>query len=75
MTNRTYYAPQGGLPPQTALLTDRAVFTEVLCGDPQGRAARYHGELFSLLGENAGLGAVAAACRDLPKHFRNTSWK
>lgn len=24
----TYYAPQGGLPPQTQLLTDRAIFTE-----------------------------------------------
>jgi (S)-ureidoglycine aminohydrolase len=25
---RSYYAPHGGLPPQTQLLTDRAVFTE-----------------------------------------------
>ncbi len=24
----TYYAPQGGLPPQTQLLSDRAIFTE-----------------------------------------------
>ncbi len=28
MTARTYYAPKGGLPPQTDLITDRAVFTE-----------------------------------------------
>lgn len=26
MTDRTYYAPKGGLPPQTDLITDRAVF-------------------------------------------------
>ena len=25
---RSYYAPSGGHPPQTDLLTDRAVFTE-----------------------------------------------
>ncbi len=36
MTNRTYYAPQGGLPPQTALLTDRAVFTESYAVIPKG---------------------------------------
>jgi len=36
MTNRTYYAPQGGLPPQTALLTDRAVFTESYAVTPKG---------------------------------------
>ncbi|MFI0847805.1 bifunctional allantoicase/(S)-ureidoglycine aminohydrolase [Mesorhizobium sp. IMUNJ 23232] len=28
MTARSYYAPKGGLPPQTDLITDRAVFTE-----------------------------------------------
>ena len=27
-TKSTYYAPTGGLPPQTQLLSDRAVFTE-----------------------------------------------
>ena len=36
MTDRTYYAPQGGLPPQTALLTDRAVFTESYAVTPKG---------------------------------------
>ena len=36
MTDRTYYAPKGGLPPQTALLTDRAVFTEAYAVIPKG---------------------------------------
>ena len=31
-----YYAPQGGLPPQTALHTGRAVFTESYCVIPKG---------------------------------------
>ena len=36
MTDRTYYAPPGGLPPQSALLTDRAVFTEAYAVIPKG---------------------------------------
>src|SRR5919201_2782452 len=36
MTGRTYYAPQGGLPPQTQLLTDRAMFTEAYAVLPKG---------------------------------------
>jgi (S)-ureidoglycine aminohydrolase len=36
MTGRTYYAPKGGLPPQTQLLTDRAVFTEAYAVIPKG---------------------------------------
>ena len=28
MSKTTYYAPHGGHPPQTDLLTDRAMFTE-----------------------------------------------
>ena len=34
MTNR-YYAPHGGLPPQTDLITDRAVFTEAYAVIPK----------------------------------------
>ena len=34
--NRTYYAPQGGAPAQTQLLTDRAVFTEAYAIIPKG---------------------------------------
>ena len=36
MTKPTYFAPQGGLPPQTALLTDRAVVTEAYTVIPRG---------------------------------------
>ena len=31
-----YYAPTGGLPPQTAMLTGRAVFTEAYAVIPRG---------------------------------------
>lgn len=33
---RSYYAPQGGAPAQTQLLTDRAVFTEAYAVIPKG---------------------------------------
>ncbi len=33
---RSYYAPAGGLPPQTQLLTDRAVFTQAYAVIPRG---------------------------------------
>lgn len=36
MTERTYYAPAGGQPPQTQLLTGRAVFTEAYAVIPRG---------------------------------------
>ncbi|UWQ43636.1 (S)-ureidoglycine aminohydrolase (plasmid) [Leisingera aquaemixtae] len=36
MTKRSYYAPEGGLPPQTQLLTDRAMFTEAYAVIPKG---------------------------------------
>ena len=36
MHDRSYYAPTGGLPPQTQLLTDRAVFTEAYVVIPKG---------------------------------------
>ncbi|SPH17491.1 (S)-ureidoglycine aminohydrolase [Defluviimonas aquaemixtae] len=36
MTKRTYYAPEGGLPPQTQLLTDRAMFTDAYAVIPKG---------------------------------------
>lgn len=35
MADRTYYAPKGGLPPQTDLITDRAVFTEAYAVIPR----------------------------------------
>ncbi|MES0808412.1 bifunctional allantoicase/(S)-ureidoglycine aminohydrolase [Roseibium sp. SCPC15] len=36
MTSPTYFAPNGGHPPQTQLLTDRAVFTEAYAVIPRG---------------------------------------
>ena len=36
MSVRSYYAPSGGLPPQTQLLTDRAVFTNSYAVLPKG---------------------------------------
>jgi (S)-ureidoglycine aminohydrolase len=36
MTHRTYYSPAGGLPPQSQLLTSRAVFTDAYAVIPRG---------------------------------------
>jgi (S)-ureidoglycine aminohydrolase len=36
MSNPSYYAPQGGLPPQSQLLTGRAVFTSAYAVIPKG---------------------------------------
>ncbi|MCP1366417.1 bifunctional allantoicase/(S)-ureidoglycine aminohydrolase, partial [Halomonas sp. BBD48] len=36
MAQRTYYSPKGGLPPQTQMLSDRAVFTEAYAIIPKG---------------------------------------
>ena len=36
MSNPSYYAPQGGLPQQTELLTGRAVFTDAYAVLPKG---------------------------------------
>ncbi len=36
MSGRRYVGPPGGLPPQTQLLTDRAVFTDAYAVIPRG---------------------------------------
>ena len=36
MSKSSYYAPTGGLPPQTQILTDRAMFTEAYAVIPKG---------------------------------------
>ena len=36
MSKNSYYAPSGGLPPQTQILTDRAMFTEAYAVIPKG---------------------------------------
>ncbi|NCX09002.1 MAG: hypothetical protein EBW37_13910, partial [Rhodobacteraceae bacterium] len=35
VTNK-YYSPQGGLPPQTQIMTDRAMFTDAYAVIPKG---------------------------------------
>lgn len=36
MSSSNYYSPQGGLPPQTQIMTDRAMFTEAYAVIPKG---------------------------------------
>ena len=36
MARNNYYVPQGGLPPQTQLIHDRAIFTEAYVIIPKG---------------------------------------
>ena len=36
MSDAKYYAPSGGLPPQTQIMTDRAVFTNAYAVIPKG---------------------------------------
>ena len=36
MSDQKYYAPRGGLPPQSEIMTDRAVFTEAYAVIPKG---------------------------------------
>ncbi|MFP3802769.1 (S)-ureidoglycine aminohydrolase, partial [Paraburkholderia sp. SIMBA_027] len=36
MANRSYYSPPGGLPPQTDLLSGKAVFTTAYAVIPRG---------------------------------------
>lgn len=36
MTDRTYFSPQGGHPPQSQVMTDRAVFTDAYAVIPRG---------------------------------------
>ena len=59
----TYYVPKGGLPPQTALTTDRAVFTEAYAVHPGAHAERHHRVVPPRLGRDPALGAGPAAVR------------
>jgi glyoxylate utilization-related uncharacterized protein len=73
MTNPTYYSPQGGLPPQTQLLSDRAVFTTAYAVIPKGvmqdivtsALPHWKNTRASLQGH----------FQVLPKPSRSTSWK
>ena len=71
----TYYAPPGGLPPQTQLLTGRAVFTEAYAVIPKGVMQRHRHQPAAVLGTTRAAGSCRARCRASPRRFRNTSWK
>jgi (S)-ureidoglycine aminohydrolase len=73
MTNRTYYAPHGGLPPQTALLTDRAVFTEAYAVIPKGVLRDITTSY--LRSEKARAWVFVASSSGFAELSRNTSWK
>ena len=60
MVGNTYYAPPGGLPPQTQLLTGRAVFTEAYAVIPKGVMSDIVTSLLPFWDRHALLGAVAA---------------
>ncbi len=47
-----YYAPKGGLPPQTSLMTGRAVFTDAYAFIPRGRVFRYRDQPAAGLGQD-----------------------
>ena len=73
MTDTTYYAPTGGLPPQTQLLTDRAMFTEAYAVIPRG--TRTSSPAICRSGTRPGSGCWPVRCRALPRPSRNTSWR
>jgi (S)-ureidoglycine aminohydrolase len=57
----TYYAPHGGLPPQTDLITDRAVFTEAYAVIPKGVSSPTSSPASCRIGKRRGLDHRAAA--------------
>ena len=57
MSARTYYAPQGGHPGQTELLTGRAVFTEAYAVIPKGVMRDIVTSSLPLLGATRGAGS------------------
>ena len=63
MVDRSYYAPTGGLPPQTQLLTDRAVFTDAYAVIPKGVYSDIVTSFLPFWEGRAFLGAVAPADR------------
>ncbi len=72
--NRSYYAPTGGLPPQTQLLTDRAMFTEAYAVIPKGTFSDIVTS-FLPFWDKTRLWVIARPSPALPRLSRNTSWK
>ena len=63
--------PQGGLPPQTDLLTDRAMFTEAYAVIPRGVPARHRHQQPALLGPTPGSGCWPGRCPVSPRRSRS----
>ena len=74
MSERTYHAPTGGHPPQSELLTGRAVFTEAYAVIPKGVMRDIVTSALPFW-EKTRSGSCRARCRALPRRSRNTSWR
>ncbi len=72
--SRNYYAPTGGLPPQTQLLTDRAMFTEAYAVIPKGTFSDIVTS-FLPFWEKTRLWVIARPLSGFAETFRNISWK
>ena len=65
MSGPTYYAPAGGLPAQTELMTGRAVFTEAYAVIPRG----VYSDIVASLFPNWHFSRCSSNCL-LPESFR-----
>ena len=70
MTDQTYFSPKGGLPPQSQLMTGRAIFTDAYAVTPKGVMSDI---VTSYLPHwnNARAWIIARPLSGLPRHFRN----
>ena len=69
----TYYVPRGGLPPQTALTTDRATFTEAYAVIPARTLSDITASLPARLGRAPGCGCWPGRCAASPRRSASTS--
>ena len=75
MAGPQIHRPHGGHPPQTQLLTGRAVFTEAYASSRRGVMRDIVTSALPFWERHARLDPRRARCRALPKPSRNTSWK
>ncbi len=72
MPKNPYYAPVGGLPPQTQITTDRAMFTEAYAVIPKGTFSDIVTS-FLPFWKARGSGCCRGHCQVLQRHSRNIS--
>lgn len=72
MSEPTYYAPTGGLPAQTELTTDRAMFTEAYAVLPRGTMTDIVTS-FLPFWTNMRMWIIARPLSGLPRLLRSTS--